>query len=571
MSLPRIRRRDTTSAARLRGVSPLMARLLAGRGVKSTAELAIGLEHLPGPDCLPGMAAAVELLLQARQERWQILVLGDYDADGATATALMMEGLARLGFAAPRFRVPDRFAYGYGLSEAIVAQILSEAEVPQLVLTVDNGIASVAGVAAARAAGLKVLVTDHHLPGAQLPDAEALVNPRLDPSAPGQCLAGVGVALYVLLAVRKALRALAVAEGDAPLGDLLDLVALGTVADVVPLDQTNRILVEQGLRRIRAGHCRPGIRALLRAGKCEPAWVSARDLGFAVAPRLNAAGRLSHMSLGIECLLARDPDLAAGLAAELDGINRDRRVIERDMRDSAMQEVRALQQQTSGLPAGLCLYHDYWHEGVVGILASRIREAVNRPVIALAPAQAPGWLKGSGRSLPGLHLRDVLDRVATSHPGLLERFGGHAMAAGLTLAADRLDAFRDAFSEVAAAMAPAGLYEQVVDTDGTLDQQDISLPNARLLATAFPWGQGFPEPLFEGDFEVLNHKILQSRHLRLTLGLPHTSSVVDGVYFNAPVDALPASIRRVQGLYRLDLNHFRGRQQLQLVFEHLAW
>ena len=398
---PEIRRRTLDTVPDWPGVPPLLARVLAARGVTREEQLQLSLGRLPHPDGFNGLGAAVDLLQQAREEHWRICVVGDYDADGATATALMVRGLAGLGFRRPDYLVPNRFEYGYGLSPAIV-ELARETLAPDLIITVDNGIASVDGVAAARAAGMRVLITDHHLPGDQLPDADALVNPRLcEDGFPARNLAGVGVAFYLLLAVQRRLGV------KSPVLDLLDLVALGTVADVVILDDANRILVEQGLRRIRAGKGSPGLRALLRVAGRDPAKVVAADLGFAAGPRLNAAGRLTDMSHGIECLLADSEEQARRFAEELDTINRERRGIEQGMRDAAMLEVARLRERE--LPAALCLHGPDWHEGVVGILASRVKESVHRPVIAFAPAREKGMLKGSGRSIPGLHLLSSLN------------------------------------------------------------------------------------------------------------------------------------------------------------------
>ena len=568
MKLPQIRRRDLSNLTYLPGVPPLLGRILAGRGITDLDQVPLALDQLPAPAQLHNMDQAVALLKEAHRQHWRILVIGDYDADGATATALMLRGLSLLGFAHPGFLVPDRFEYGYGLSPEIVALAQREAD-PQLIITVDNGIASVSGVAAARAAGIKVLITDHHLPGDQLPEADAILNPRLGDDPAMKNLAGVGVAFYLLMALRAALREDGVEAAGANLGSLLDLVALGTFADVVPLDRTNRILVEQGIRRIRAGRCIPGITELLKVAKRDPARIVAQDLGFAVGPRLNAAGRLADMSHGIACLLCDDPVKARQYAEELDAINRERRSIEAGMRDAAMQELARIQQR-GALPFGLCLFDQGWHEGVVGILASRIKEAAHRPVIAFAPAQEKGVLKGSGRSIPGLHLRDALDAVATRHPGMLNKFGGHAMAAGLTLAQNQLEAFQQAFNRTVEELAPPAIFNPVVETDGELSDGDISLANAELLNHAFPWGQNFPPPLFDGEFEVLNQRIVGERHLKLTLGLPGTRSVVDAIHFNAPVEKWPKDCTRVTGIYRLEVNEFRGQRNPQLLFEHLA-
>ena len=569
MSLPEIRRRAVAQVPSWPGIPPLLARILAARGVAHVEQLDLSLRNLPPPASLPGIQEAVSLLCQAREAGHRILVVGDYDADGATATAVMLRGLAMLGFPMPGFLVPDRFVFGYGLSPEIVELALAQGA-PDLLITVDNGIASVEGVAAARAAGVRVLITDHHLPGEALPAADAIVNPRLVPGGPGEHLAGVGVAFYVLLALRAALREQGDPQaGDAPLADLLDLVALGTVADVVTLDSVNRALVEQGLRRIRRGRCAPGITALLRAGGRAPERVVAADLGFAAGPRLNAAGRLTEMSLGVECLLTDDAARAEQLAAQLDTINRERRSIEQGMRDAAMGYVQQLRQRHPTLPPALCLHEDGWHEGVVGILASRVREATHRPVLAFAPAREPGVLKGSGRSIAGLHLRDVLERVASAQPGLLQRFGGHAMAAGVTLASADLPRFAAALSDAVTAMALPGLFDEVVETDGELTPSQLDLVHAELLCHAFPWGQGFAPPSFDGCFEVLDHRVVGERHLKLTLGLPQTGGIIDGIHFNAELARLPSPLRAVQGVYRLEVNVWQGRRSPQLVFEHL--
>ncbi|WP_414431029.1 single-stranded-DNA-specific exonuclease RecJ [Alcanivorax sp. IL3] len=566
LSLPAITRRPRHTPD-WPDVPPLLARILAGRGVDDPAQLNLALKRLPHPSSFTGLRGAVELLLQGRSDHWRICIVGDYDADGATATTLMVRGLELLGFPRPDFLVPDRFEYGYGLSPAIV-ELAQQQYQPDLIITVDNGIASVDGVVAARARGIKVLITDHHLPGDTLPEADALVNPRLPgcEDFPAANLAGVGVAFYLLMDLQRALREQGFTP-TAPITDLLDLVALGTVADVVSLDDANRVLVEQGLRRIRAGKGCPGIRALLQVAGRDPNRALAADMGFAVGPRLNAAGRLSDMTHGIACLLAETDAEALEMAQELDTINRERRSIEHGMRDAAMIEVSRLNPEN--LPAGLCLYGKEWHEGVVGILASRVKEAIHRPVIAFAPAQQPGTLKGSGRSIPGLHLRDALNAVATANPGLLSKFGGHAMAAGLSLERDKLDQFKVAFEKAVSELLSPKALEKVVETDGELDDHELSLANAELLSHRFPWGQGFPAPSFDGEFEVLKHRIVGERHLKLTLGLPGVSGIIDAIHFNVPVEALPKRISRVRGVYRLEVNEFRGQRNPQLLFEHL--
>lgn len=551
-------------------VHPLLRPILLARGVRSDAEYATELKGLLKPE-MKGLPEAAALLADALERNRRILVVGDFDADGATSTALALLALRDMGAQQVDFLVPNRFEYGYGLTPEIVA--VARQSSPELIVTVDNGISSIDGVAAANALGIEVLVTDHHLPGDALPDAAAIVNPN-QPGCPfaAKSLAGVGVMFYVLSALRNELRARdwfasrGIAEPN--LGNYLDLVALGTVADVVVLDDANRVLVEQGLRRIRAGKGCPGIRALLQVAGRDPGRVLAMDMGFAAGPRLNAAGRLSDMTHGIACLLAETDAEAMEMAQELDTINRERRSIEQGMRDAAMEEVNRL--DADHLPAGLCLYGEQWHEGVVGILASRVKEAIHRPVIAFAPAQQPGTLKGSGRSIPGLHLRDALDAVATRNPGLLSKFGGHAMAAGLSLDLDQLDRFKAAFEAVVAEMLSPKALERRVETDGELADQDLTLGNAELLSHRFPWGQGFPAPCFDGEFEVLQHRIVGERHLKLTLGLPGVSGVIDAIHFNVPVEALPSRITRVRGVYRLEVNEFRGQRNPQLLFEHLV-
>ena len=566
-TLPQIRRRAVPSVPAWMDMPPLLARILAARGVSSVKELSLGLADLPHPDTFTALVDGVQLLLDARAAHRRICVVGDYDADGATATAVMVRGLSLLGFDHVSFLVPDRFTYGYGLSPAIV-ELAAEQCAPDLIITVDNGIASIDGVAAANARGIEVLITDHHLPGAQLPAAAGIINPRLPNSGfDAENLAGVGVAFYLLMGLQAALREQNF-KPSASVSSLLDLVALGTVADVVVLDGANRILVEQGLRRLRAGKGSPGVSALLRVAGRDPARVVAADMGFAAGPRLNAAGRLADMTLGIQCLLADSAAEADLLAEQLDSINRERRQIEQGMRDAAATEVTRLQAMAS-VPAGVCINGDDWHEGVVGILASRIKDALYRPVIAFAPAQRAGELKGSGRSIPGVHLRDVLDAVATANPGLLNKFGGHAMAAGLTLERHQLPVFREAFAEAVSAQLSPALMEKCVETDGPLTDADISLHNAEMLNHRFPWGQGFPAPCFDGDFEVLSHRVVGERHLKLTLGLPDTRGVVDGIFFNAPVADLPRQMSRVRGVYRLEVNEFRGQRQPQLLFDYL--
>jgi single-stranded-DNA-specific exonuclease len=547
----------------------VLQRVYAARRIDSPEELEYSLDRLLSLEQLGGLAGAVALLEQAITIGQRILVIGDFDADGATSCALCLRALRSLGAGPVDYLVPNRFEYGYGLTPEIVA--VAALREPDLIMTVDNGISSVAGVEAARRQGIPVLITDHHLPGAVLPDAAAIVNPNLPgDDFPSKHLAGVGVAFYVMLALRAALReADWFARRDIPepnLGRLLDLVALGTVADVVPLDHNNRILVQQGIARIRSSRCVPGILALLAAGRRHGERCVAADLGFVVGPRLNAAGRLEDMALGIECLLTDDASTAAAMAAELDRLNRDRKEIEADMQSRALDIIRALHLEACELPLGLCLFDPQWHQGVIGILAARIKEGFQRPVIACARADN-GELKGSARSVPGLHIRDVLAAVAAAHPGLIRRFGGHAMAAGLTLDEANFPAFSRAFTaEVARWLTAADLNDKVY-TDGELRDGEFSLETARLLRDAGPWGQGFPAPVFDGRFEVLEQRVVGGRHLKLRLK-PHGGlQPVDAIAFNTPL--LSACSEPLRLAYRLEVNEFRGVESPQLIVEYL--
>ena len=475
---------------------PLLRRLYAARGVTSDEQLSYTLKHLASPMSLRGIDRAVELLAEAIEKQQRVLVLGDFDADGATSTAVAMLGLSMLGLQSIDFRVPSRFADGYGLTPGIIERLRDEGQLPDLMVTVDNGIAAVEGVRAAKELGVKVVVTDHHLAGEELPDADAIVNPN-QPGCPflSKNAAGVGVMFYVLTALRKQLRETQRLPDPEPnLGSLLDLVALGTVADVVPLDHNNRIFVEQGLRRIRQGEARPGILALLEIAGRDHTAISSTDLGFVVGPRLNAAGRLDDMSIGIACLLADSPDEARRLARELDTFNRERRTIEKDMKAQAQDLLASMSLDLEELPWGLALFDPEWHQGVIGILAARIREQTHRPTIAFAPDDNGEDIKGSARSIPGLHIRDVLAVVDSRHPGMMKKFGGHAMAAGMTLAKADLDAFSEAFDHAVRDTLSAEDLEAAITTDGPLGQNELSLDTAALLKRAGPWGQHFPEP-----------------------------------------------------------------------------
>lgn len=551
------------------GLPAVLQRVYAARAIESTEDLDYSLDRLLPPDRLGGLEQATDLLTQAIEANWQIVVVGDFDADGATSCALCLRALRGMGATQVDYLVPNRFEYGYGLTPEIVA--VAATRRPDLIITVDNGISSLAGVAAARERGIRVLVTDHHLPGADLPCANAIVNPSLyGEGFPGRHLAGVGVAFYVMLALRAQLRARNwFARRGLPepnLGQLLDLVALGTVADVVPLDRNNRLLVQQGLLRIRAGRCLPGIRALIEVGGRVPARTVSADLGFVIGPRLNAAGRLEDMSLGIECLLTESDASAREMAARLDTLNRDRRDIEADMQAQALSAVESLAPDTRELPAGFCLFDPQWHQGVIGILAARIKDRFHRPVIAFARA-GKGELKGSARSIAGLHIRDTLDVIATRHPELLSRFGGHAMAAGLTLAEEHLPAFEAAFnSEVSRVLSEEDL-QSVIYTDGPLSDEELSLATAKLLREAGPWGQGFPTPQFDGEFAILEQRVVGERHLKMVLRMTAGSRRLDGIAFNT--NTLPATGGAVRLVYRLDINVYRGVENAQLVVEHI--
>jgi len=550
---------------------PVLARVYAARGVTEPDELDLGLGQLLPPAQLLNTDRAAGLLADAIAAGSQLLVIGDFDADGATSTALAVSVLRQLG-ARVDYLVPNRFDYGYGLTPEIVE--LAAGRNPDLIITVDNGISSIEGVAAARARGIATLVTDHHLAGRELPAAEVIVNPN-QPGCPfpSKHLAGVGVIFYVMLALRAALRERGwFAEHPEPnLGQYTDLVALGTVADVVPLDRNNRILVAAGLQRIRAGQARPGIRALLEVASRDVRSVVASDLGFAVGPRINAAGRLDDMSIGIECLLSEDPSRAAPLALQLHQLNQDRRLIEGDMQAEALRELARLDlgagEQT---PVAITLYRSGWHQGVIGILASRIKDRLHRPTIAFADGD-PGQIKGSARSIPGIHIRDILDAVAVRHPGLISKFGGHAMAAGLSLALEDYETFSRAFlAEVERHVEDVEL-QAVLDSDGALGESEFDLELAAALRFAGPWGQHFPEPVFDGIFRIVNQRLVGEKHLKLVLFPADGSVLLDAIAFNVDLDVWPnPDIEQVEIAYRLDVNEYRGQRSLQLVVEHLV-
>ena len=571
---PEIRRRPISGdhSALGEALHPVLRRAYAARGIREPAQLSTELSRLLPVGSLGGVAAAVELLLRHR-ERGRILVVGDFDADGATSTALMLRALRAWGFGHVDFLVPNRFEFGYGLTPEIV--VVAAARNPTLLVTVDNGISSIAGVASARALGLDVLVTDHHLPAEQLPQANVIVNPNAGGDAfASRCLAGVGVAFYVLAALKRTLDERNLSPAGAPgIADFLDLVALGTVADLVPLDGNNRVLVAQGLRRIRAGRCVAGITALLEVAQRRRADLTATDLGFAVAPRLNAAGRLEDMTIGIQCLLTDEVQTATALALRLDGINRERRLIEARMQADALAALRGLDDPLSRAVQrnGLCLFDESWHQGVVGLVASRIKDRTGRPVIAFARA-GDGVLRGSARSVAGLHIRDVLDAIATRQPDLIARFGGHAMAAGLTLDAANLDEFAAAFDQEVTRWAQVAGFSTCIETDGELTVAELALETATALRAGGPWGQLFPEPTFDGVFNVRNTRIVGERHVKMWVEVPHTGRAFDAIAFNF-LDAADAGGARplpsgeVHLVYRLDINEYQNQRRLQLLVD----
>ena len=561
---------DTTPAWG-QNLPPLLRRLYVARGITSDEQLSYTLKSLASPMELRGIDRAVDLLAEAIGQQQRVLVLGDFDADGATSTAVAMLGLSMLGLQSVDFRVPSRFADGYGLTPGIIERLRDEGELPDLLVTVDNGISAIEGVKAARDMGMKVIVTDHHLAGETLPEADAIVNPN-QPGCPflSKNAAGVGVMFYVLTALRKHLREQSLLPQPEPnLGALLDLVALGTVADVVPLDHNNRIFVEQGLRRIRKGEARPGILALLEVAGRDHTAISSTDLGFVVGPRLNAAGRLDDMSIGIACLLADSPDEARRLARELDTFNRERRTIEKDMKAQAQDLLASMSLDLEGLPWGLALFDPEWHQGVIGILAARIREQTNRPTIAFASDDNGENIKGSARSIPGLHIRDVLAAVDARHPGMLKKYGGHAMAAGMTLAQSDLGAFSDAFDKVVRDTLVAADLEAAITTDGPLTLDELRLETAALLKRAGPWGQHFPEPIFDGEFRVVSQRVVGENHLKLVLQPFEGGGIIDGIAFNTGPEVPDYTRTGARVVYKPDANTFRGRTNLQLLVDYL--
>lgn len=568
----KIIRRPTVDDSHLPAhLPPLLRQLYARRGVMS-AECELVLKGLLRPDTMKGLDHAAKLIADAMQLDKSILIVGDFDADGATSTSVCILALRMMGASKVDYLIPNRFDYGYGLSPEIVA--VAATKQAELLITVDNGISSIEGVAAAKAFGMQVVITDHHLPGHELPAADAIVNPN----QPGcqfvsKSIAGVGVAFYLMTALRAELRARhwyqarGIAEPN--LGTLLDIVALGTVADVVSLDANNRILVEAGLQRVRSGRCRVGITALLEVAKRNPARIVASDFGFAVGPRLNAAGRLDEMALGVETLLCEDIMYARRMAAELDSLNQERRELEVGMQQEALKSLEYLKLNEEQLPWGIALFQEDWHQGVIGILASRIKDKYHRPVIAFADA-GNGEIKGSARSIKGLHMRDLLELVNSRHPGLISKFGGHAMAAGLTLKSGGFATFAKAYDDaVREQLKPEQLTGELW-SDGELTPTELTLEIAQLLRNAGPWGQSFEEPLFDGYFKIIQQRIVGDRHLKLVLETQCGTVMLDAIAFNVDLHTWPdATIQHARIVYKLDVNEYRGNFTLQLMVEQI--
>jgi single-stranded-DNA-specific exonuclease len=550
---------------------PLLKQIFAKRGLQAQ-DCELALSKLLHPKSMKGLQQAAVIVADAIMDNTSILIVGDFDADGATSTSVCMLALSMMGAKIVDYLIPNRFDYGYGLSPEIVA--LAYEKGAQLLITVDNGISSIEGVAAAKALGMKVVVTDHHLPGQQLPDADAIVNPnQAGCEFASKAIAGVGVAFYLMSAIRQVLRQRDWYQHqqiqEPNLSELLDIVALGTVADVVAFDTNNRILVQAGLQKVRSGRCRVGITALLEVAKRNPERIVAADFGFAVGPRLNAAGRLDEMALGVETLLCEDINRARLMAAELDSLNAERRELETGMQQEALKSLASLHLDETQLPWGLAIFQPDWHQGVIGILASRIKDKYHRPVIAFAQG-GDGNIKGSARSIKGLHMRDLLEQINTKHPGVIIKFGGHAMAAGLTLKADSFEVFKQAFDDgVRQLLTKEALMGEVL-SDGELGIEHLNLETAFLLRNAGPWGQHFEEPVFDGVFTLVQQKVVGEKHLKMLVESQCGTLMFDAIAFNVDMQIWPdATIRQVTLAYKLDVNEFRGKQNLQLMVEHI--
>ncbi|AWX14487.1 single-stranded-DNA-specific exonuclease RecJ [Mergibacter septicus] len=579
-----IRRRSVQNIPVLSG-NPLLDRLYAARGIQNATQLELSLTALLSPVSLKNLEQAVALLINAFKQQQQIVISGDFDADGATSTALAVLGLRSFGFQKVDYLVPNRFEQGYGLSVSVAQEAIEKGV--ELLITVDNGISSFEGIAFLKKQGVSVLVTDHHLPAEQLPEADAIVNPNLSDCAfPSKSLAGVGVTFYLLAALRAGMQkaGLFIQQPPPNLATLLDLVALGTVADVVPLDQNNRILVSQGLQRIKSGFCRCGIKALVEVSQRNLANLTATDLGFAIAPRLNAAGRLDNMSIGVELLLAESMEQARALALDLEQLNQTRKEIEQGMKAEAIricQNLAAISpllddkpQQTTQLPVGLTLYQADWHQGVLGILAARIKDKYHRPVIAFAQENQENsselLLKGSARSINGVHMRDLLERIDTLYPNLILKFGGHAMAAGLSIRASDFERFSTLFNQVTAQFLEQDSLIGVIESDGELSVFELNLNTAELLQQAGPWGQHFPEPVFDGEFRILQQRLVGGKHLKMLLEPMNGGDLLDAIWFNIDLGLYPDnSIKSAKIAYKLEINEFRGNRQIQLLVSYL--
>ncbi|WP_233112649.1 single-stranded-DNA-specific exonuclease RecJ [Aggregatibacter actinomycetemcomitans] len=549
---------------------PLLDRLYRSRHIKNACQLDRTLAAIHNPNLMSGLDDAVALLLEAYEKQQKIVIVGDFDADGATSTALAVLALRQLGFVNVAYLVPNRFEQGYGLSVAVAQEAL--ALDVELLITVDNGVSSHEGVAFLKERGVNVIVTDHHLPPESLPNADAIINPNLAHCGfPSKNLAGVGVAFYLMLALRAKFRELGMfdTKNQPNFTELLDLVALGTVSDVVPLDQNNRILVYQGLARIKAQRCRFGIRALAEVAKRDLAGFSASDLGFSIAPRLNAAGRLDNMSVGVELLLAEDMESARALALELDGLNQARKEIEQGMKLEALKICQNLTALENQLPHSIVLYQADWHQGVLGIVASRIKDQFHRPVIAFAQEQ-DGILKGSARSIPGLHIRDALERVYSQHPDLILKFGGHAMAAGLSINENYFADFQRIFNETVSELLAQEQLQGSIWTDGELSVNELNLNTAERLKSAGPWGQAFPEPLFDGEFKILQQRLVGEKHLKMMVESKLGGPLMDAIAFNVDTRYYPdLSIKTAKLVYKLDINEFRGNRDIQLLIDYI--
>ncbi|EMX6285873.1 MULTISPECIES: single-stranded-DNA-specific exonuclease RecJ [Providencia] len=565
-------RQQQSSAAQLPGLPELLQRIYQHRGITDITQLERKAANLLDYRSLSGVDKALPLLYRALIEHEAITIVGDFDADGATSTALAIRALKSMGYRNINYIVPNRFENGYGLTPLVVEEARKRGT--NLIITVDNGISSHEGVGAANHYGMNVIITDHHLPGGTLPAADAIINPNLNECCfASKSLAGVGVTFYLMSALRAYLRQQGwfakqgLAEPN--LAEYLDLVALGTVADVVPLDTNNRILVHQGLNRVRAGRCCAGIKALVEVSNRDLSRLVANDFGFALGPRLNAAGRLDDMSVSIELLLTDDMAYARELANELDGLNQTRREIEAGMQQEALVLFNQFEYGENQLPNGLAIYHPEWHQGVVGILASRIKEQYHRPVIAFAPA-GDGLLKGSGRSIQGVHMRDALERLNTLQPGIMQKFGGHAMAAGLTLHVDQFDAFKHHFELLMGELVQPEQLAGVIWSDGELSRHEFCLETAELIRESGPWGQAFPEPIFDGEFQLLQQRLVGERHLKLMLEPVNGGPMLDAIMFNIDVRRWPDnSIKKAKIAFKLDVNEYRGQRNVQLMIEHI--